>query len=340
MGEEDMMKAIVYDEYGPPDLLRLEDVDTPAARDDEVLVRVLGVSINPGDWDVLRGPPYIIRPVTGFRRPRNRILGLAVAGRVDAVGDGVSRFLVGDEVYAEIGRGGFAEYARVPEAALALKPSNLTFEQAAAVPVVGTTALQGLRDVARVRSGQQVLINGASGGVGTFAVQIAKAFGCEVTGVCSTTNVDLVRSIGADHVVDYTREDFTEAGPRYDLIFDNVGNRSLSDCRRALTSRGTLIPNSNKGAGRWIGSYLRTAIKALAMSPFVSQRFRPFAATKKSEDLVVLKDLIESGQVTPVIDRTYRLSETAQALNHYGEGHTRGKLVITVEQNDAQERGD
>lgn len=334
------MKAVVYDEYGSPDLLKLEDVDAPAVKDDDVLVRVLGVSVNPGDWDILRGAPYILRPMTGFRRPRNRILGLAVAGRVEAVGRGVSQFRPGDEVYAEIGEGGFAEYACVPEAALALKPSNLTFEQAAAVPVVGTTALQALRDVAKVQPGQKVLINGASGGVGTFAVQIAKAFGSDVTGVCSTTNVDLVRSIGADHVVDYTQKDFRKAGPQYDLIFDNVGNRSLSDTRRALTPKGMLIPNSNKGAGRWIGSYLRTAIKALAISPFVSQRLRPFAATDESEDLVVLKDLIESGQVTPVIDRTYPLRETAKALRHYGEGHTRGKLVITMEQNDAQEGAD
>ncbi len=325
------MKAIVYHEYGSPDVLHLEDIAQPVAGDGEVLVRVLAAAVNPGDWDVLQGTPYVLRPMTGVRRPKNKVLGLAVAGRVEAVGSKVSKFRPGDEVYGETRWGGFAEYACVSEDALAAKPSNLTFEQAAAVPVVGVTALQGLRDAGRVRPGQKVLIYGASGGVGTFAVQIAKTFGAEVTGVCSTTNVDLVRSIGADHVIDYTREDFTAAGPRYDVIFDNVGHRSLSDCRRALTAKGTFIPNSNKGGGRWIGGYLARALRALALSPFVSQRLRPFAATSKSEDLVVLTGLIEAGKVTPVIDRTYPLSETAKALSHYGEGHTRGKVVITTE---------
>jgi NADPH:quinone reductase-like Zn-dependent oxidoreductase len=325
------MKAIVYREYGPPDVLELEDVDRQVVKDEEVLVRVYGVAVNPGDWDLLNGTPYVLRPMVGLRRPRNKVLGLAVAGRVETVGSNTTRFQPGDEVYAGISEGGFAEYVCVSEDALALKPSNLTFEQAAAVPVAGVTALQGLRDAGRVQPGQKVLINGASGGVGTFAVQIAKAFGAEVTGVCSTTNVDLVRSIGADHVIDYTQDDFTRNGRHYDLIFDNVGNRSLSDCRRALLPGGTLIPNSNKGSGHWIGGFLGRAVQALAVSPFVSQRLRPFAATEKSEDLVVLKELIESGKVTPVIDRTYPLNETAEALGYYGEGHTRGKVVITVE---------
>jgi len=331
------MRAIVYDEYGPPDVLRLGAVDNPVVEDGEALVRVLAAAVNPGDWDILRGMPYVLRPMIGLARPKNRVLGLAVAGRVEVVADDVSKFHPGGEVYAEISWGGFAEFVSISQDALALKPSNLTFAQAAAVPVVGVTALQGLRDVGRVQAGREVLINGASGGVGTFAVQIAKAFGAEVTGVCGTENVDLVRSIGADHVIDYTREDFTRTGQRYDLIFDNVGNRSLSDCRRALAPKGTLIPNSNKGEARWIGNYLRRAIKSLVTSPFVSQRLRPFAATENSEDLVALTELIESGKVTPVIDRTYPLSETTKALEHYGEGHAIGKIIITVAQ--SQEEG-
>jgi NADPH:quinone reductase-like Zn-dependent oxidoreductase len=333
------MKAIVNHEYGPPGVLELEDVDTPGTRGDEVLVRVLGAAVNPGDWDVMHGTPYILRLTTGLRRPRNKVLGLAIAGRVEAVGSNVSEFRPGDEVYAGIGKGGFAEYACVPRDALAPKPSNLTFEQAAAVPVAGTTALQALRDIGRVQPGQKVLINGASGGVGTFAVQIAKTFGADVTGVCSTTNVDLVRSIGADHVIDYTQEDFTRNGQQYDLIFDNVGNRTLSELRRALTRKGMLIPNSNKGSGRWVGGFLRRAVQALVVSPFVTQRLRPFASTEKREDLVVLKELIESGKVTPVIDRTYPLKEVAEALSHYGAGHARGKVIITVERNEAREGG-
>jgi NADPH:quinone reductase-like Zn-dependent oxidoreductase len=333
------MKAIVNHEYGPPGVLEVEDVDTPVARGDEVLVRVLGAAVNPGDWDVMHGRPYVLRLTTGLRRPRNKVLGLAIAGRVEAVGSNVSEFKPSDEVYAGIGKGGFAEYACVPEDALAPKPSNLTFEQAAAVPVTGVTALQALRDIGRVQPGQKVLINGASGGVGTFAVQIAKTYGADVTGVCSTANVDLVRSIGADRVIDYTQEDFTRNRQQYDLILDNVGNRTLSELRRALTPKGMLIPNSNKGSGRWMGGYLRRAVQALVVSPFVPQRLRPFAATDKREDLVVLTELIESGKVTPVIDRTYPLNEVAEALSHYGAGHARGKVIITMEQNEAQERG-
>lgn len=333
------MKAAVYHEYGSPDVLELAEVDKPVAKNREALVRVLATGVNPGDWDLLHGTPYVLRLMTGVRSPKHEVLGLAVAGRVDNVGHDVSKFRSGDEVYAGIGRGGFAEYVSVPEDALAFKPSNLTFQQAAAVPVAGVTALQGLRDVGRVRPGQKVLINGASGGVGTFAVQIAKVLGAEVTGVCSTTNIDLVHSIGADHVIDYTQDDFTRNEQEYDLIFDNVGNRSLSDCRRALTRQGMLIPNSNKGDGRRIGTYLRRAIQALVTSPFVSQRLRPFAATEKSEDLEALRDLIEAGKITPVIDRTYPLNETAKALSHYGAGHTRGKLVIAVEQDEGQKRG-
>jgi len=323
------MRAIVQDKYGPPAVLELREIEQPAVKDDQVLVRVYAAGVNPGDWFLLRGIPYVLRLAYGLFRPRNKVLGLAVAGRVEAAGSKASKFQPGDEVYAGISRGGFAEYACVPEGALARKPANLSFAQAAAVPVVGVTALQGLRDAGRLQPGQRVLINGASGGVGTFAVQLAKAFGAEVTGVCSTRNVELVRSIGADHVVDYTQEDFTRSGPRYDLILDNVGNRSLSDCRRALATRGTFIPNANS-AGRWIGGYLGRAAEALLVSPFVPQTLRPFSATDKGEDLVALAQLIEAGKVTPVIDRTYPLSETAAALGYYGQGHTRGKVVITV----------
>jgi NADPH:quinone reductase-like Zn-dependent oxidoreductase len=333
------MKAIVSQEYGPPRVLALRDVETPAPSSDEALVRVLAAAVNPGDWDVMHGTPYVLRLTTGLRRPRNKVLGLAIAGRIEAVGEGVSRFTAGDEVYAGIGKGGFAEYVCVPEAALAPKPTNLTFEQAAAVPIGGVTALQALRGVGRVQPGQRVLINGASGGVGTFAVQIAKTLGADVTGVCSTSNVDLVRSIGADHVIDYTQEDFTANGQQYDLILDNVGNRSLSDLRRALTRRGTLIPNSNKGGGRWLGGYLRRAAQALAVSPFVPQRLRPFASTDKREDLEVLTGLIESGAISPVIDSTYPLKDAAAAMAHYGSGHARGRAIITMTENEAQERG-
>ena len=331
--EERTVKAIIYREYGQPhDVLELAEVEMPAAGDGDVLVRVQAASVNPGDWDLLSGQPYILRPVVGIRAPRKGVLGLAVAGRVEAVGRKVTELQPGDGVYAGISRGGFAEYVAVPETAAAPMPANLTHEQAAAVPVAGVTALQGLRDVGRVQPGQKVLINGASGGVGTFAVQIGRIFGAEVTGVCSTMNEDLVRWIGADHVIDYTQEDFTKDGHKYDVIFDNVGNRSLADCRRALAPRGILIPNSNKGPGRWVGGYLRRAAEALATSPFVSQRLRPFAATETREDLAALANLIEAGKVTPIIERTYALNEIAEALDHYGKGHARGKLVISIGQ--------
>lgn len=331
------MKAIVYREYGlPGDVLKVEDIAVPAVNDDEVLVRVEAAAVNPGDWDLVNGTPYILRPMLGVRRPKKAVLGLAVAGQVEAVGKNVSKFQPGDEVYAGISRGGFAEYASVPEDAAALMPANLTYGQSAAVPVAAVTALQGVRDTARVQPGQKVLINGASGGVGSFAIQIAKDLGAEVTGVCSTRNVDLIQSIGADHAIDYTQEDFTTNGLQYHLIFDNVGNRSLSDYRRALTPAGILIPNSNKGPGRWIGGYLRRAAGALALSPFVSQKLRPFAATENGDDLAALTELVEAGAVTPVIERTYPLHETAAALDHYGKGHTRGKLVITMDQDATQ----
>ncbi len=325
------MKALVYDEYGTPDVLRVEEVDDPVPGADAVLVQVVAAAVNPGDWDLLRGVPYVLRMSAGVRRPKKRTLGLAVAGRVVAVGSDVRLFEPGDEIYAEVPLGGFAELVSVPEAECAIKPANATFEQAAAVPVSGVTAIQALRDAAHVKPGETVLVNGASGGVGVFAVQVAKILGAEVTGVCSTRNVDLVRGLGADHVIDYTAEDFTK-GRTYDLILDNVGNRSLSELRRALKPRGTLIPNSNKGEARWVGTYLRRAIGAVVTSPLTGRKARPFAAHSSAADLVTLREDIEAGRVTPVIDRTYPLTETAQALGYFGEGHVRGKVIIELDQ--------
>jgi NADPH:quinone reductase-like Zn-dependent oxidoreductase len=296
--------------------------------DDHVLVRVRAASVNPRDWHYLRGLPYIMRPI-GLRIPKDGGFGSDVAGQVEAVGKAVTRFRPGDEVFAHVLSGGFAEYTCVSEDVLGRKPANLTFEQAAAVPLAALTALQGLRDHGQIQAGQKVLIIGASGGVGTFAVQLGKSFGAEVTGLCSTRNLDLVRSIGADHVIDYTKEDFTQSGQKYDLIFQLAGTRSPSDCRRALTSKGKLILSSGESDGRWIGP-LDRIIKAVVLSPFVSQRLGPFEAKRSKEDLQVLKELIESGKVSPVIDRTYPLSETAEAVRYLEEGHARGKVVITV----------
>ena len=322
------MKAIVQDEYGSPDALELRDIDEPAVNDNDVLVRVHAASVNFGDWATMKGMPYMFRMVFGLRRPKVKVRGRDVAGQVEAVGRAVTQFQPGDEVYAEVDQGTFAEYTCASEDLFGLKPVNLTFEQAAAVPLAAGTALQGLRDTGKVRPGQKVLINGASGGVGTFAVQIAKSFGAEVTGVCRTRNVDLVRSIGADRVIDYTKDDFTQSGLRYDLIFDLVGNHSLSDCRRALTPKGTLVLSSGKG-GRFLGPVGRL-LRALVLSLFVSQRLRPLAARQSQGDLVLLKELIESGKVTPAIDRTYALSETAEAMRYFGDGHARAKIVITM----------
>jgi NADPH:quinone reductase-like Zn-dependent oxidoreductase len=325
------MKAIVQEEYGLSDVLELRDIDKPEIGDDEVLVRVRAAGANPADWAIMSGLPYIARPVYGLRKPKNAVRGTDVAGTVEAVGTGVTRLQPGDEVFGWCsGLGGaFAEYASVSEDALALKPANLSFEQAAAVPMAGLVALQALRDHGGVRAGQKVLINGASGGIGTFAVQIAKALGAEVTGVCSTRNVDMVRSIGADHVIDYTREDFTQKDQRYDFILDNVANHSLSDLRRALTPTGTLVPNGGGFDNHWFASGGRV-ISAHVLNRFVSHRLRPFLVSPKFEDLVVLKELIEAGKVTPVIDRTYPLSETPEAIGHVGEGHARGKIAVTV----------
>jgi len=322
------MKAIVQHAYGTADVLKLEDVDMPVIKDGEVLIRVRAAAVNHADWVYTTGRPLIARLAFGLRKPKVVVRGRDVAGQVEAVGTGVTRFRPGDEVYAEVDAGSFAEYTSVPEDLLALKPANLTFEQAATVPLAARTALQGLRDGGQVRPGQTVLINGASGGVGTFAVQIAKALGAEVTGVCSTRNAELVRSLGADHVVDYTREDFTRNGPSYDVIFDLIGNHSLTECRHALKSKGTLVLSSGTG-GRILGPMGRI-MRALLLSPFVGQNLRTFTAMRGGEALDQLRDLIEAGKVTPAIDRTYALSETPEAVRYFAEEHARGKIVITM----------
>ena len=323
------MKAIVYHEYGPPDVLALQDIEKPIAKSGEVRVRVCAASANPYDWHFMRGEPYIVRLQGGLRKPKNTVLGSDIAGEVDAVGENVTRYRPGDEVIAEVGSGGFAEYTCVTEDHLGLKPANLTFEQAAAVPMAGFTALQGLRDHGGTGPGHRVLIIGASGGVGTFAVQIAKSLGAEVTGVCSTRNVDMVRSLGADQVVDYTQEDFTRSGQRYDLIFQLAGTLSASVRRRVLASDGTLVLSSGESSGRWIGPLGRVA-RAVAVSAFSSQKMVPLFTKRSSEDMQFLKELIEAGEVTPVIDRTYSLSEAPEAIRYLEEGHARGKVVITV----------
>ncbi len=324
------MKAIVQDEYGEADdVLRLERIDKPAIGADEVLVRVHAAGVDRGVWHLMTGLPYPIRIAGyGLRAPKTGVRGREVAGNVEAVGGDVTTVGPGDEVFG-IGEGSFAEYACARADKLVPKPERLTFEQAAAVPVSALAALQGLRDHRRVQRGQKVLIIGASGGVGTFAVQIAKAFGAEVTGVCSTTKLDMVRSIGADRVIDYKRDDIADSGQRYDLILDTGGNRSLSALRRALTPRGTLVIVGGETGGRLLGGTDRQ-LRALMLSPFVGQKLGTFIASENNEDLMVLKGLIESGQVTPAIDRTYPLGEVPAAIRYMEEGHARGKVVITV----------
>jgi NADPH:quinone reductase-like Zn-dependent oxidoreductase len=321
------LKAIVQDKYGPPELLRLEDVAKPVPGLNEVLVRVHAAAVNIGDWHLMRGIPYVMRLGTGLSRPKRHVPGADVAGRVEAVGTRVTEFRPGDEVFGWC-RGGFAEFASAPEGNLLLKPANLTLEESAAVGDSAFTALNAVRDQAKVSPGDEVLINGASGGVGTFAVQIAKSFGANVTAVCSTRNVDMVRSIGADHVIDYTRDDFTRSGRRYDALLDLVANRSLSDCRRALAPRGTYVLVGVAEMGRWFG--LARQVKALSLSLLVRHKMRVFIASHTGEDLAVLKALVEGGELTPVIDRRYDLSEAPAALRQQGEGHARGKLVIAV----------
>ena len=324
------MKAIVRYKYGSPDVLELREIVKPAVEDEHVLVRVHAASVNAGDWHSMRGKPYIIRLMLGglFKpRTKNAVLGGDLAGRVEAVGGNVTEFQPGDEVFGMSIRT-FAEYVSVRKVGIVRKPANLTFEQAAAVPVAAITALQGLRDKGHIRPGQKVLINGASGGVGTFAVQIAKSFGADVTAVCSPRNVDMVRSLGADRVIDYTREDFTRDGARYDLIFDVAGNHSFSECRRVLSPNGTLVMVGQSGRKK-------ISILPLLTAPLVSrlrrkQKLVSFIAKRNKEDLTLLKELMEAGKVTPVIDRSYSLREVPEALRYLGEGHARGKLVITM----------
>ena len=323
------MKAIVQDTYGSADVLELRNIAAPEIAAGEVLVRVHAASVDRGVWHVMTGLPYPVRLAGyGLRAPKNPVPGTSIAGVVATVGREVTRFQPGDEVFG-IGQGAFAEYARAPENKLAPKPANLTYEQAAAVPVSGLTALQGLRDHGRVQPGQTVLITGASGGVGTFAVQLAAAFGAQVTGVCSTTKVELVRSIGAGHVIDYTRADFADGKQRYDMILDIGGNRSLSRLRRALTPKGTLVIAGGETGGRWLGGSDRQ-LRALLLSRFVGQQLTTFICRENHEDLLVLKELIEAGRITPVIDRSYPLSEAPKAIRYLEEGRARGKVVITL----------
>jgi NADPH:quinone reductase-like Zn-dependent oxidoreductase len=336
---ENTMKAIVFYEYGSPDVLDYKDIDKPVPKDDEVLVRVRAASANPYDWHLMRGWPYIGRMLFGLRKPKVSGLGCELAGQVEAVGKNVTRFRPGDEVFGEangevpgqplLELGTFAEYVSVSEDFLELKPNELTFEQAATVPMAGFTALQSLRDDGRIQSGQQVLINGASGGVGTYAVQIAKSFGAEVTAVCSTRNVDLVRSLGADYVVDYTKEDFTRGEQRYDLVLDNVGNHTLAECRRVVKPKGIYLMSFGRPENLWLGPMLYLVQMAM-LSPFVSQKLASFSAKRTKEDLLALIELIKAGQLTPVIDRTYPLTEAPEAIRYLEEGRARGKVVITM----------
>ena len=324
------MKAIVHRCYGSADVLRFEEIAKPIAASDEVLVRVRAAAVNPLDWHYMSGTPYIMRMSSGLGAPEDMRMGVDFAGTVEAVGRNVKRFKPGDEVFG--GRtGALAEYVVVREdRALAFKPSNISFEQAASMPVAAITALQGLRDKGRLQAGQKVLINGASGGVGTFAVQIAKAFGAEVTGVCSTRNVDMVRSIGADHVIDYTKANFTEGAQRYDLILDNVGNHSLLDIRRALKPDGTLVIVGGPKTDPWFGPMSRP-IKAAMLSPFVSEHMVMLLAELNPVDLNVLGDLVRTAKLTPVIDRRYTLSEVPAAIRYLETGRARGKVVVVVE---------
>ena len=326
------MKAIVYCDYGLANL-KLENIEKPTPSDDQILVKVRAASVNPLDWHFIEGTPKIMRAMgVGLRKPKDTRLGVDFAGTVEAVGKDVTQFKPGDEVFG--GRdGAFAEYV-CPRAnrAVALKPANITFEQAASVPIAAITALQGLRDKGHVQPGQTVLINGASGGVGTFAVQIAKSFGADVTGVCSTRNVDMVRSLGADHVIDYTKEDFTKGDQRYDVVLDNVGTQPLSGFRRVLTPKGiyVMIGGGGPNDSQWIGPFGRV-INTVVLSPFMSQKMGMMMADLNHNDLTILADMMQSGKVKPVIDRTYKLSEVPDAIRYLEQGHARGKVVITVE---------
>jgi NADPH:quinone reductase-like Zn-dependent oxidoreductase len=327
------MKAIVHTKYGSPDVLQFKEVEKPAPKDDEVLIKVYAASANANDWRLLRGKPFLMRLNLGLLKPKHMILGADVAGRVEAVGSNVKQFQPGDEVFGDIsgyGRGAFAEYVCVPEQALVLKPSNMTFEEVAAVPTAAVTALQGLRDKGQIQPGQKVLVNGASGGVGTFAVQIAKAFGAEVTAVCSTRNVDMVRSIGADQIIDYTQEDLTQNGQRYDLILAANGYHSISAYKRALSPKGTYVMS---------GGSMAQVFQAMLLGPLFSMTGRNkmgnLLARPNQMDLVFMKELLEGGKVVPVIVRRYPLSKVPEALRYVEEGHAQGKVVITVDQENS-----
>jgi NADPH:quinone reductase-like Zn-dependent oxidoreductase len=325
------MKAIVYTKYGSPDVLQLKEVEKPVPKDNEVLVKIVAASANPLDWHSMRGKPFFIRFESGFPKPKNTLLGADIAGRVEAVGSSATQFQPGDEVFGTISAGGFAEFVCAHENALALKPANLSFEQAAAAPIVAFTALQGLRDTGKIKAGQKVLVNGASGGVGTFAVQIAKSFGAEVTGVCSTRNLEMVRSIGADHVIDYTQEDFSKNGQSYDLIYCAVGNRSAADYKRALTPNGRCVI---AGFTTMPHMLFQVVFLGSLMSMIGSKKIGSMGVAKPNQkDLLVIKELLETGKIVPVIDRTYPLNETAEAIRYLEAGHASGKVIITVADN-------
>ena len=321
------MKAAIYTRYGSPDVVQIMDVEKPVPNDNEVLIKVRAASVNPYDWHFMRGMPYFLRLLAGLRKPKDTRLGADVAGQVEAIGSKVTQFKPGDEAFG-ICRGAFAEYACISESTLAMKPKNVTFEQAASAPIAALTALQALRDKGHIQPGRNVLVNGAAGGVGTFGVQIAKSFGADVTGVCSTRNVEMVRSIGADQVVDYTQDDFTKSGRRYDIILDAVGNHSLSACRRILNPKGILV-TAGGTAGRWMIGPLTRGIRASVVSPFVSQNMVGILAKPNREDLNILGELMATGKVAPVIDRRYSLSEVPEAIRYLEAGHARGKVVIT-----------
>ncbi len=324
------MKAIVRERYGSPDVLELRDIDRPVVDDDSVLVHVRAASINAYDWHMLRGSPYLVRMMAGLRKPKSSAMGVDMAGQVEAVGKNVTKFRPGDEVFGAR-HGALAEYVSGTDKSFFVpKPAGITFEQAAAVNMAGTTALQGLRDKGQIKPGQRVVIVGASGGVGTFAVQIAKAFGAHVTAVCSTRNVDQARSLGADEVIDYTKEDFTKSGRRYDLILDVASSGSLSSRRRVLEPNGILVGVGSADGGAGMASIVAGLIETAVVSRFGNQKMPFFLAKNSTEDLLVLKELIEAGKVKPVIDRTYPLSETAEAIRYLEEGHARGKVVITA----------
>jgi NADPH:quinone reductase-like Zn-dependent oxidoreductase len=323
------MKAAVYTKYGAPDVVEIKDIEKPSPKDDEVLIRIRATSVNPLDWHFMRGKPYVVRAMSGLTKPKITRLGVDVAGQVEAVGRKVTQFKAGDEVFGAC-RGAFAEYGCAPESSLVTKPRNVTFEQAGAVSVAGRTALQGLRDKGQIQAGQKVLVNGAAGGVGTFVVQIAKSFGAYVTGVCSTRNLDMVRSIGADRVFDYTHDDFAKSEQRYDIFFDCFANHSLFACRRVLNPKGIYIAIGGP-SGPWMIGLLGRMVTGPILSGLTSQKFVAFMAKSSKEDLRVLGELMEAGKVTPVIDRRYRLSEVPAAIRYLEEGHARGKVVITVE---------